>query len=463
MINAGYRRENVGIKINEDGTQISISGEKQVQEMVMLGWKMQKQEVELRRFIKAFRIPSGVDLDRIKAKFRNEESVLTISMPKSAKGIRGVGIVEVKEEEVIDKGRPATKITKIASNGQKLPERVERNEQQQHKEVSEKEIGVPQKGIIREEIQEEIEDPKIKRIPEINKVAEKIADMEGLETTKIVYEDLPKEAHVEATVREKIEEPKIENKEEHDQADAGKLEVPQKEEEDEEKKVKYQEPADVKSIEEIDQNVAEASEALEAEHQTEKATPKADMGKEPEKEKVEKMTKEAEQIQKQTTSENAIAPESNDSKTGTSPPSKQETQIQETKAADGIHEDLQNQEAKKTLQADHDVPEEAESSQPDHPADQKDKDEAKETDTSENLIQEAGNSEELHAEGSREIRANDSPENGRRKDVIEGEETRERKPASRRRKLCRPCAIACSALLVSLVVIAIHGIRSRKR
>uniref|UniRef100_A0A803NGT5 SHSP domain-containing protein n=1 Tax=Cannabis sativa TaxID=3483 RepID=A0A803NGT5_CANSA len=69
----------------------------------MSGWMMQKKEVELKGFIKVFRIPDGVILDRIKAKFNNQESVLTIVIPKSSKGIRGVGIEEVKEEEVVNK------------------------------------------------------------------------------------------------------------------------------------------------------------------------------------------------------------------------------------------------------------------------------------------------------------------------------------------------------------------------
>ncbi|KAM6559780.1 hypothetical protein CsatA_029019 [Cannabis sativa] len=99
----GFVREQIGININEEGTEISISGERPVRELVMSGWMMQKKEVELKGFIKVFRIPDGVILDRIKAKFNNQESVLTIVIPKSSKGIRGVGIEEVKEEEVVNK------------------------------------------------------------------------------------------------------------------------------------------------------------------------------------------------------------------------------------------------------------------------------------------------------------------------------------------------------------------------
>ncbi|XP_057974104.1 uncharacterized protein LOC131162024 [Malania oleifera] len=94
----GFRRESIEIKINEDGSQIEISGEKpDVQETVKLGRKMYKKEVEMmRKFRKVFGIPEGVNLDRIKAKFNDEEATLTILMPKLARGgIRGVGIKEM--------------------------------------------------------------------------------------------------------------------------------------------------------------------------------------------------------------------------------------------------------------------------------------------------------------------------------------------------------------------------------
>ena len=45
----------------------------------------------------------------------------------------------------------------------------------------------------------------------------------------------------------------------------------------------------------------------------------------------------------------------------------------------------------------------------------------------------------------------------------EEKEKKKRPGGTRRRKLCAPCAIAGSAFLVSLVVIAIHWIRARRR
>ncbi|KAK2996578.1 hypothetical protein RJ639_042235 [Escallonia herrerae] len=96
----GYKKGNIKIEINEDGTRIAISGEKQVQETVMVGWRLYMKEMEMKSFRKAFKIPEGVVLDKIKAKYGEDESKLTISMPKLVKGITGVRIEEVKADEV---------------------------------------------------------------------------------------------------------------------------------------------------------------------------------------------------------------------------------------------------------------------------------------------------------------------------------------------------------------------------
>ncbi|XP_047938046.1 uncharacterized protein LOC125185540 [Salvia hispanica] len=94
----GYKRRNIKIDINEDGSLIGIGGEKQVQETVMVGWKLYKKETETKGFKKVFRIPQGVILDKIKATFNDDESTLSITMPKKAKGIRGgTAIEEVKD------------------------------------------------------------------------------------------------------------------------------------------------------------------------------------------------------------------------------------------------------------------------------------------------------------------------------------------------------------------------------
>ncbi|KAI4352983.1 hypothetical protein L6164_007184 [Bauhinia variegata] len=106
----GYKNENIDIKISEDGRVISISGEKAVEEMVMIPFK---KEVKIRGFRKKLKIPRGVDLDKIKANYNEKESVMTILMPKTVKGIRGVKVEEVIEEET-DKGKPEMEQQSVA-------------------------------------------------------------------------------------------------------------------------------------------------------------------------------------------------------------------------------------------------------------------------------------------------------------------------------------------------------------
>ncbi|KAJ8531277.1 hypothetical protein K7X08_026711 [Anisodus acutangulus] len=95
----GYIQENIKIDINKEGTIIAIRGEKPVEETVMVGWKLVKKGVEIRKFSKAYKIPDGVILDKIKARFDEEKSILTVKMPKKVKGILGIEFVEVKEHE----------------------------------------------------------------------------------------------------------------------------------------------------------------------------------------------------------------------------------------------------------------------------------------------------------------------------------------------------------------------------
>ncbi|KAJ9675567.1 hypothetical protein PVL29_024475 [Vitis rotundifolia] len=96
----GYTREKLKIDINKGGTQIAISGEKVITQVMTVGWIVHKREAEVRRFRKVFRIPDGVVLDGINASFNEKESVLKILMPKSVKGISGVRMEEVNEEDI---------------------------------------------------------------------------------------------------------------------------------------------------------------------------------------------------------------------------------------------------------------------------------------------------------------------------------------------------------------------------
>ncbi|XP_019250767.1 PREDICTED: uncharacterized protein LOC109229692 isoform X2 [Nicotiana attenuata] len=97
----GYTRGNIKIDINVERKMMVITCEKPVQETVMVGWTVIKKDVEIRKFTKAFRIPNGAILDQIMTNFYEEESVLTITMPKREKGIVGIGIQEVKEPELV--------------------------------------------------------------------------------------------------------------------------------------------------------------------------------------------------------------------------------------------------------------------------------------------------------------------------------------------------------------------------
>ncbi|XP_039690941.1 titin isoform X2 [Medicago truncatula] len=95
----GYKRNCIDIKISKDGSKISISGEKPIQEMVMMGWVMQRKVVDIKGFNKVFKIPYGVNLDKIKGNYNEEEWILNIYMPKLVKGIFGLKVEEVKEQE----------------------------------------------------------------------------------------------------------------------------------------------------------------------------------------------------------------------------------------------------------------------------------------------------------------------------------------------------------------------------
>ncbi|KAL4557716.1 hypothetical protein LXL04_035903 [Taraxacum kok-saghyz] len=82
----GYGRRDIKIEINEDGSRITISGENPLEDVKpKIGFK------------KTFTIPDGVILDKVKARFDQDESRLNIRMPKSVNGIVEIGIQEVKD------------------------------------------------------------------------------------------------------------------------------------------------------------------------------------------------------------------------------------------------------------------------------------------------------------------------------------------------------------------------------
>ena len=95
--------------------------------MVMMKWTMHNKPVEIKRFRKVFRIPDGVVLDQIKARFNEEDTILSIFMPKLRKGIRGIGIEEVKEEEIELVTEQSTTVAEMKM--------VEETDEQQQKET----------------------------------------------------------------------------------------------------------------------------------------------------------------------------------------------------------------------------------------------------------------------------------------------------------------------------------------
>ncbi|WVY96537.1 hypothetical protein V8G54_028688 [Vigna mungo] len=91
----GYKKEDIDINISKDGSEISVSGEKEVQEMQMIPFK---KEVKTKGFAKKFRIPDRVVLDRIKAKYNEVDAVLRIVMPKME---LGKGMTEIEEVDSV--------------------------------------------------------------------------------------------------------------------------------------------------------------------------------------------------------------------------------------------------------------------------------------------------------------------------------------------------------------------------
>lgn len=83
----------------------------------MVGWKVVKKGIEMRGFRKSFKIPNGVVLDKIKAKFNANESTLTISIPKLEKGeISGLELEEIEEDEVLNGDSQSSKVRTDEAN-----------------------------------------------------------------------------------------------------------------------------------------------------------------------------------------------------------------------------------------------------------------------------------------------------------------------------------------------------------
>ncbi|BBH08900.1 HSP20-like chaperones superfamily protein [Prunus dulcis] len=419
-----YRRQHIEIDINEDGTHIAISGKKPVQEKVMIRWIMHKKEVEIRSFRKVFRIPDGVVLDRIKAKFKEHESTLTIVMPKSEKGIRGVGIEEVKDDGV-DKGLESQQMAQPAA--EEVPEKngsrgklevefveAEEKKMEENRQIKGKEVDeeVSKKETVADGVlsggknQEEARASKMQSMQETEKSVSrnreepkmariaKIEEADGFEKETVARKELGTEQIV-----TDYKVPKTEDAKETMKEDTGT---------------------------QVSQEVAKPSQETQANiHHTEQ--------------KGSELPKLEEQRKAKCGLEDDIRSrrESSDSSksAGDTLTTQQEAQAQQIETTDGISTEgdvaqLQKQEPIKEGPASNQLPVKGEGSHG-------------------NEIQEAGTNEEHMKE----------------KEVEKSGDDLEKTPPRLEKSnlLCSPFIIAGSALIVSLVTVAINRIRTRKR
>ncbi|KAG6624237.1 golgin candidate 5-like isoform X1 [Carya illinoinensis] len=492
----GFRRDNINIKINEDGTRITVHGEKRVQQTVMIGWILHKKGVELRVFKKVFKIPDVVVLDRIKAKFNEEESILTIIMPKREKGIRGDGIEEVKEDEV---GRKTGKSERDQIVDNEVSERDKDGVMEESKEAEIKRMDetdpvvvketsemtkiveeVPRKDTGGERVYEKSKETEILRQPEEDEAGKRGLE---LEATKTVVKEFPEKEYIGEKVLEKFEQPKMKKVEQTDgvvkeKVGRGKPETVTKGEKE------AREPKS--KIAKENQPIVETLEKMkEITHERElgEVAPKnletMLNSKHPEvatmKPTIETWSKElptwTEQTKKQEIQEvekveaNAMEEE----KSTKDEPGLAEHEIIQVPHDLMSHIDVQELTKSK---ADQEESEQAETLQRQQPVEQLGKDEVtklEKTNSLGNEIQEAskeGSLQEKEGESEQEKDlgkgATPASESEEEKDLGEGA-TPEKKPVSRRCNLSVPCLVAGSAILVSIIAFVIHIIKAKKR
>ncbi|XP_062157806.1 uncharacterized protein LOC133865416 [Alnus glutinosa] len=419
----GFRKENIDIKINEDGTRITVSVEKPVQEMVMIDWMVYKKRVELRGFRKVFKIPDGVVLDRIKAKF-DEEASLTIVMPKREKGIRRVGIEEVKEEEVErETAKPereqavADAVLERDNVGMKLQE--ESNNPETDGVVKEK-VG---RG--KPEAVQTVADKEPKRERETREPESKITE----ETQQVA--ETPEEA-------QKIEHHReLEGATKHPEVATMK---PTTEETWSKELPELSEPTKKRDIpkEEVQEKGLEEEHL----HGPERAEPSHTV--------VDQVSQQPE-IPHQPSSHRTEVEEK-----GTKGEFRQaEHEMPQEPQNQESHTDVRESTKSKPDQE----PVQAETLQPERPVENHDKEEVKEREETHVVQNEVV--QEASKERSSQEKEGESSEAGKKNDLGE-QETRENQSDSKMCKLGAPCVIAGSAFLVSLIVFVIHKIRAKK-
>ncbi|CAA7013502.1 unnamed protein product [Microthlaspi erraticum] len=168
----GFKKEGIDIEINKEGNLIKIRGRKKLEEMVLVKWVEWKKGTEVKEFKKVFRIPEMVKLDKIKARFNEEDGTLTVTLPKKVKGILGLKIEE-EEEITEEKTEPeAEKTEEITEPEEEIKEETkpEEKEAEEEEPKSEEEAEEPKMEEEEEKIEEEIMEEEIEeRIEEDSK------------------------------------------------------------------------------------------------------------------------------------------------------------------------------------------------------------------------------------------------------------------------------------------------------
>lgn len=432
---------------------MAISGEKPVQEMMMIGWIMCKKEVEIKGFRKVFRIPDVVDLERIKAKYIEEESTLRIVMKKKVKGICGVKIEEDNEQE--------EEVPKVEQVDTKEPEKVPKAEFDEKKERE--------------------EEPKVEFVEKkVPNVEDKIQSNEEIDQRQVESRE-----GVEKLSKIETEPEESEAEEEEEEEVAGAVEnVVYEEPEKVDEVIMRQEP-EIETVEKPGQVSEEPEEKIAA--PVAAAAPPPTFSEpeimesevvEPQMTEIPSMEEPPDEIQKipepveepeekeETADEATEQPE-----VPSLPPISQAEEDEKFANEDdqAQSEDLKEehesgddvQEFEMEPEPDQEPKEEAETPTQDQHEDESDKQESEQEMENENAEGEIGeemDDQEEHFQGDN---TSASPEIDADKDPIEGASMEEEK--RKKSKLRKPLMFAGSAFLVSLIVLVINLLRARKR
>ncbi|CAH2067638.1 unnamed protein product [Thlaspi arvense] len=133
--------------------------------MVLIKWVQWKKDAEVREFKKVFRIPEIVNLDKIKARFNEEDGTLTVTMPKKIKGISGLKIeeeekteekIEPEEEKTEEKTEPEEEMKEETNPEEEEEPKME--EEEGYEDKTEEEVVEEEETRDHEEEREEIEE-----------------------------------------------------------------------------------------------------------------------------------------------------------------------------------------------------------------------------------------------------------------------------------------------------------------